>query len=175
MPGTGKNAEPELFQPSDLTLSVDGGNLQCRAAGILIREERLLALWYPPGGFYYLPGGRMRFGETAEQAILRECAEELQEPVTVQRPLWVLQNFFTCESKGIPYQEFGFYFLVECPALPNGPFTRQEENQELIFEWIPLDKLKEIRLVPDYIKHRLMKPLPASLELCSNQEWGELG
>ena len=63
--------------------------------------------------YFYLPGGRVQMGETAEHAILRELDEELQIKPEIVRPLWFVQNFFTEDVDKLNYHEICIYFLVD--------------------------------------------------------------
>ena len=63
-----------------------GGSIHTCAArpsvgvkAIIVRDQQLLTIvkQYPEGIAYILPGGKQEFGETLEQAIQRECREEL--------------------------------------------------------------------------------------------------
>lgn len=54
--------------------------------------------------YFYLPDGRVKMGETAEQAIVREIREELGITLKIARPLWLNQAFFTEDVDGICYQ-----------------------------------------------------------------------
>lgn len=50
---------------------------QVSIKGLLCRDGKVLVLMSPKRGYWELPGGRMDFGETAEQAFEREMKEEL--------------------------------------------------------------------------------------------------
>ena len=45
--------------------------------------------------YAYLPGGRIKLNETAQQALIRELQEEIGIQAQIERPLWVTQAFFT--------------------------------------------------------------------------------
>lgn len=44
--------------------------------GIIIKENKILAMKDERSPYYYLPGGRVMMGERAEDAIIREIKEE---------------------------------------------------------------------------------------------------
>lgn len=50
---------------------------QVSVKGILSRDDKVLVLKTAKSGRWELPGGRMDFGETVEQAFKREMREEL--------------------------------------------------------------------------------------------------
>jgi 8-oxo-dGTP pyrophosphatase MutT (NUDIX family) len=49
--------------------------------------------------FYRPLGGGIEFGETGEQAIVREIAEEIGAQLTDVRYLFTLENIFTCNGQ----------------------------------------------------------------------------
>ncbi|MCD0420058.1 NUDIX hydrolase [Rubrivivax sp. JA1024] len=59
---------------------------QLAVSAAIFREGRLLLVRrarMPGKGLYSLPGGRVEFGETLEQAIVREVAEETALPIEI--------------------------------------------------------------------------------------------
>ena len=63
--------------------------------------------------FFRLPGGGIEFGETAEQTLQREFAEEFGVEIKVGRRLGVAENIFVTEGKTVTKS---FCFLK--PFLP---------------------------------------------------------
>jgi 8-oxo-dGTP diphosphatase len=56
------------------------------AAGILMQGNQICALRRKFGdfaGYYEFPGGKVEIGETAEDAVIRECKEELDVNVRI--------------------------------------------------------------------------------------------
>ena len=118
--------------------------------------------------FYCLPAGRFEHGETALECISREMLEELEEDVRVERPLWLVENFF--EHVGMTWHEIGLYFLVSLPEgsrflASDGPHWGVEPEIGIKFplEWHDVEKLDGVRLFPSFLRERL-KSLPERME-----------
>jgi 8-oxo-dGTP diphosphatase len=65
------------------------------AAGILMQGNRICALRRKFGefaGYYEFPGGKVEIGETAEEAVIRECKEELDVNVRILSLVHVISH-----------------------------------------------------------------------------------
>ena len=67
----------------------------------MIHNGKILTMRDKCFPYYYLPGGRVKMGETAEQAIAREICEELGFKPCIIRPLWLNQSFFEEDVDGM--------------------------------------------------------------------------
>lgn len=61
----------------DLSFRCDDQKFNYRACAMIISENRILAMHDERSPYFYLPGGRVTMGETAEQAVIREVREEI--------------------------------------------------------------------------------------------------
>ena len=133
-----------LSEPSRTRVAIimiDGGQI------LLIRR-------YNYGREYYIiPGGGMEAGETLEQAALREAKEETGLDVVLDRKLWEYTN------NGHPEH----YFLAArfSGNLGLGGPELAEQSAENIYqpEWIKLNELKALPLLPEFIKEKIINEL----------------
>lgn len=129
-----------------------------RVVGIALDGDRVLLQRTEKDDLWFLPGGRVEWLESSQDALVREMQEELGVEVQVERLLWVVENFFEYDSKS--YHELGLYFLMSFPPDSNlygkrEPFVGNEGEFKMIFKWHPLDKLEEIPLYPAFLQKRL--------------------
>lgn len=155
----------------DITFKGKNCKFNYRVCAIIIKAGKLLAMQDECSPYYYLPGGRVKMGETAEDAILRELKEELQTDAKIIRPLWLNQGFFTEDTDGQKYHELCLYFLIEADSLslPLDTFILHEGVHTHKFFWIPFESLKDEYLYPQFIKESIFH-LPKSLELRTEYE-----
>ncbi len=157
----------------DISYISGGQKFNYRVCAVMVHDGRLLAMRDERSPYYYLPGGRVKLGETAEEAVLREVREELLIDAAIVRPLWVCQSFFTEDVDGLDYHELCVYFLMDVrgtglPEKGDG-FTLLEREHTHRFEWLPFERLEGEYLYPLFIKKRIFD-LPESLELITERE-----
>lgn len=71
-----------------------GSDIIHKAAGIIIRDKKLLVERSKGRKFFISPGGSIEQGETSEQALVRELKEEFQINVTEEN----IKKFGTFEA-----------------------------------------------------------------------------
>jgi 8-oxo-dGTP diphosphatase len=116
------------------------------ARGLLSEGSRVLLCRNMSGGYYYLPGGHVEFGEPAAAAAEREFMEEGGVSVRAGQCLLVHENAFT--ARGKRHHEVNVVFHVEREE--NGEIRSQEPDLEL--EWVDLAALVDLDLRPEAIK-----------------------
>jgi len=115
------------------------------ARGLVIREGRVLLCKNIKHGYFFLPGGHVEFGETAEAALAREFKEEAAIEVRCGGVALVAEHLF--ERKKGPCHEVNVVFHVE---LHEKEFKSREPK--IAFEWADLAEISERDLRPTCIK-----------------------
>jgi 8-oxo-dGTP pyrophosphatase MutT (NUDIX family) len=99
-----------------------------RAALIGRTDRRGRLLWS-------LPKGHVEAGETAEDAAVREVAEETGITGSVVAPLGTIDFWFVAEGRRIHKTVHHFLLLAE-----SGELSAEDVEVEQV-EWVPLDEL----------------------------------
>ena len=120
-----------------------------RATALIVEEGKLLVVEDEDG--FYTIGGAIQVGERTEEAVIREVKEELGVKAQAGQLAFVVENRF--EQDGVSYHNIEFHYLVD--LLDDAPLTMQEDEKSQPCEWIDLDKLKGINLVPAFLKTAL--------------------
>lgn len=137
----------------DLSFRAFDQHFNVRSAAIIRKEAHILCTTADDLGFWFLPGGRLKRGESSAAALKRELREELNADVDVVAPHIIAESIFSLDH--LHYHELAFYFAVSCP--PNLPFVVDKDCHHLIegdrhyrYRWIELstDMLSEIDLQP---------------------------
>lgn len=156
----------------DISFNQENQKFNYRVCAMIISENRLLAMHDERSPYFYLPGGRVKMGETAEQAVVREIWEELGVTLKIARPLWLNQAFFTEDVDGIRYHELCIYFLIDISntdLLERGnSFTLTEGKHTHMFEWLAFDSLKDEYFYPIFLKKQIFD-LPKTFTI--RTEW----
>jgi ADP-ribose pyrophosphatase YjhB (NUDIX family) len=152
----------------DITFKTVEGRFNYRVCAVIIDNNRILAMHDQRSPYYYLPGGRVKLHETAENAILRELKEELKIEARIIRPLWLNQSFFVEDVNNEKYHELCIYFLIDISKtnfpLNNDNIEIFENDKKLVFNWLKLDELESQYLYPLFIKKEIFN-LPETLKL----------
>ncbi len=155
-----------------LSFVTDSGlRFNYRVAGAAYTDGHVLLHQSDRDDFWSLPGGRVEGGESSATSLAREFREELGTDVTVERPLWIVENFFT--YRDTPFHELGFYYLVTLPPDDCEPSRVREgveqkangETLRLTFRWFALEALGGLTIYPSFLKTALVTPPDTVVQL----------
>jgi 8-oxo-dGTP pyrophosphatase MutT (NUDIX family) len=157
----------------DISFRSENEKFNYRVCAVILNEERVLAMQDERSPYYYLPGGRVKLGETAEDAVIRELEEELGVTTRIIRPLWLNQGFFKEDVDGLQYHEICIYFLMDISGtdlLSKGnQFSMQEGTHRHTFEWLKFEQLQHEYFYPIFIKKEIFH-LPDTFTLRAEYE-----
>ena len=140
----------------DISFKTGNEKFNYRVCAMMISDGKILAMHDDRSPYYYLPGGRVAMGETAESAVIREVEEELGVTPKIVRPLWLNQAFFTEDVDDLHYHELCIYFLMDITdtdLLSRGEaFPANEGHRTHQFEWLAFERLKDAYFYPLFLK-----------------------
>ena len=146
----------------DLTIDLEGGRLNCRAAGIIIHDGKVLFHKNPADVYYALLGGRVKICESSDNTVKREIEEELGKKIEILEYMATIENFFELKSKN--YHELLFVYRAEfvddedkkiLETLHNVEDTKKDKVVQ--YEWLPMDELDKYDIRPSVIKEVLSR------------------
>lgn len=146
----------------DLTVKIEDGILNIRVGAIIMRENKFLMVENDMFDYLYSVGGRVKFGESAEQAVVREVFEETGVKMEVDRLGFVHENFFPGDSlvkRGNVVHEISFFFYMKVPKDFDPvctSFTEDGLKERLV--WITADEPK--KYYPEFFRSELENPSP---------------
>ncbi len=125
------------------------------ARALIVRQEKILLLRKEGGGRgvrYALPGGAQDPGETLQQALNRECMEEIGTSVDIGNLIHVV-DFFKLRNTQPPTRRHLVEFLFRCTVpqdySPHNGHRPDKHQVDTI--WAELDTLASLPLFPQYL------------------------
>ena len=151
----------------DMTVPCADGLINIRVGAIIMKDGKFLMAGSDVHPEYlYSVGGRVQFGETAQQAVIREVEEETGIHLEIDRLGFVHENYFYGDLPANEYKliyELSFYFYMKTPQdfePVNMEFT--EGKTDAYLRWISPDEpmlyypqffRTELLHTVDYVKH----------------------
>jgi len=141
---------------SDIYVNITGGKFNYRVGAIIQHNGKLLMVKNSGDDFYYTVGGRAKFGESAQETILRETLEETGLPFEIERLAFIHENFFSFTPTQELIHEVCLFFLMK-PHEKLGEIrqTFEEDYGEVSIHWLPINKLDEYKIYPEFFKTAL--------------------
>ena len=122
---------------------------------VIIHDQKVLLLRKgedDKGERYTLPGGAQEIGETLQQALIRECQEEIDCLIEIVDLIHVA-DYFKFRPDPEPHQRHQLELLFQC-EIPSSYTPRNgshPDKHQLDVQWVDLHKLNEIILSPHFI------------------------
>ena len=148
------------MRASDLTLPAGEGFVNVRVGAIIQKGEAFLMVGNDREDYCYSVGGRIQFGETAEEAVRREVFEETGVHLEIDRLGFIHENYFYGDApynRGKLIYEISFYFYMKTPAdfVPAcDSFDEGGAKENLV--WMRTDS--KTKFYPEFFRTELASP-----------------
>ena len=146
----------------DMTVPCGDGIINIRVGAIILKNGRFLMVGNRRSDYLYSVGGRLKFGETAEEAVKREVLEETGARMEIDRLGFVHENYFYGDSPanlGKLIYEVSFFFYMKVPEdfEPKGASFTEDGSEEFL-KWVSPDE--DTTLYPEFFRTELKHPEP---------------
>lgn len=144
----------------DMTVPCDSGLINIRVGAIIMQNGKILMVGNERNDYFYSVGGRIQFGETAEEAVIREVLEETGVRMEVDRLGFIHENYFVGDAPnnfGKLIYEVSFFFYMKVPdgfSPVSESFTEDQSKEYL--EWVSPDE--ERTIYPSFFRTELAHP-----------------
>lgn len=139
----------------DISFTIENQRFRYRAAAVIIEEGAICLMQLASEDYLYSVGGAVRFGETTEEACLREVFEETGQQYEIDRLAYIHENFFSNSTgilKGLECHEICLGYLMKSKGKQ---FPAPIKNETIC--WIPITELDQHRIFPDFLPHLVSK------------------
>ena len=141
----------------DMSVSCGEGIINIRVGAIILKDGRFLMVRNNLSDYFYSVGGRIKFGETAEEAIVREVFEETGVRMEIDHLGFIHEDYFIADvpSKlGKEIYELDFYFYMKVPEdFESVCKSITEFGETEYLEWVSPDEPRSV--YPEFFRTEL--------------------
>ena len=145
----------------DMNVPCEDGRVNIRVGAIIMKNNKILMVGNEARPEYlYSVGGRIKFGETSEEAVVREVLEETGVKLEIDRLGFVHENYFFGDAEtnyGQLIYEISYYFYMKVPDdFEPTSMSMTDDEQEEFLKWISVDD--SIKFYPEFFRDELKSP-----------------
>ena len=144
----------------DMTVPCEDGMINLRVGAIILKDGQFLMVGNDREDYLYTVGGRIQFGETSEQAVIREVEEETGVHMDIDRLGFISEVYFFSDApshRGKTIYEISLIYYMKVPedfSPVSEDFLEGEAKEHL--RWVPVGD--ERRMYPEFFKTELQNP-----------------
>lgn len=140
--------------------------IRIAAKALIVRDGALLLVRCSDesGEWYMLPGGGQHHGEPLDAALRRECREEIGADIAVGR-LALVRDYIVAHHEFAGRHDNDDHqveLMFQCALVPGAtPVVGDAaDGMQTGVDWVPLDRLGELRLYPKVLPELLRDGVP---------------
>ncbi len=136
----------------DISVNVGEHLLNFRVSALFRKGNKILTHHTIGESHYTLPGGRVKEGETTEQALIREMGEEMGKHIKIVKLVSFMENLFTFDDK--KYHELLVTYEAEFEdkeTYNKEKMQSIEKDKKLEFTWIDINELEKLDFRPNVL------------------------
>ena len=162
MDGETTERNGERAMNKDMCVVCDDGILNIRVGAIIMKDGKILMVGNDRD-YLYSVGGRVKFGETAEEAVVREVLEETGVQMEIDRLGFVHENYFYGDAPSkrnkLVYEISLFFYMKVSDSFAPISESFMEDNSKEHLVWVSLDE--DIKMYPGFFRTELQDPTDA--------------
>ena len=144
----------------DMTVPCEDGIINLRVGAIIMMNGKILMVGNDRADYLYSVGGRIKFGETSEEAVVREVFEETGVKMEVDRLGFIHENYFYGDAESnlgkLIYEVSYFYYMKVPDDFEPVCMSMTEDDHEEFLRWI--DVSAPIKFYPEFFRTELLHP-----------------
>ena len=141
----------------DLTFKTPVGRFNYRVGAIIIRDGKVLMVQNQSSSCYYSVGGRIKYGESSTQAVIREVFEETGVYLEIDRLGFIHENFFVERVSNEVFHELSLYYYMKIPENFTPSCSSITENgMTESLSWLDINHLNNLEAYPAFFKDQLI-------------------
>ena len=149
-----------MAENKDMCVRCGEGVINIRVGAIITKDNHVLMVRNNRDNFFYSVGGRIQFGETAEQAVKREVREELGFEMEIDRLGFICEAYFYGtigdKQERLIYEPAFYFYMIVPDDFELESKTLLEGGSPEYLEWVPFDTEKTV--YPEFFKTELNNP-----------------
>lgn len=155
------------IEPDDISWRTGNQVFKYRVAAIITHNDHLLVCGTDDLDHQFLPGGKVRFGESTHEALDRELTEEVGHPLPSGELTAITENIYS--DDGILHHELGFYYRIGWPTHLDPDINGGAEDHQHL-GWMPVEQLADVPFQPADLLPAIQRPPSVLQHLVFNRQ-----